>query len=163
MRNRETPAIVSVLVAEDLAMAVFIPLVATLLVGGGVLASIGSLAVAAAAATAALVGAIRFGESLERIVAHTSEEVVLLSAIGLVLIVAGIAEHLQVSAAVGAFLVGIALSGEVAHRTQTCSRRSATSTPRCSSSSSACRSTPRSCAPWSCRSRCWSSCRRPPR
>ena len=119
MRNRETPAIVSVLVAEDLAMAAFIPLVATLLVGGGVLASIGSLAVAAAAAAAALVGAIRFGESLERIVAHTSEEVVLLSAIGLVLIVAGVAEHLQVSAAVGAFLVGIALSGEIAHRTQT--------------------------------------------
>jgi CPA2 family monovalent cation:H+ antiporter-2 len=119
MRNRETPAIVSILVAEDLAMAVFIPLVATLLVGGGVLASIGSLAVAAAAATAALVGAIRFGESLGRIVAHTSEEVVLLSAIGLVLIVAGLAEHLQVSAAVGAFLVGIALSGEIAQRTQT--------------------------------------------
>jgi CPA2 family monovalent cation:H+ antiporter-2 len=119
MRNRETPAIVSVLVAEDLAMAVFIPFVAALLVGGSVLASIGSLAVAAAAATAALVGAIRFGESLERIVAHTSEEVVLLSALGVVLIVAGIAEHLQVSAAVGAFLVGIALSGEIAHRTQT--------------------------------------------
>ena len=35
------------------------------------------------------------------------------------LIVAGIAEHLQVSAAVGAFLVGIALSGEIAQRTQT--------------------------------------------
>jgi monovalent cation:H+ antiporter-2, CPA2 family len=45
--------------------------------------------------------------------------VVLLSALGLVLMVAGAAEELQVSAAVGAFLVGIALSGEVAHRTRT--------------------------------------------
>jgi CPA2 family monovalent cation:H+ antiporter-2 len=35
-----------------------------------------------------------------------------------VLLVAGIAERLHVSAAVGAFLLGIALSGEVAERTQ---------------------------------------------
>jgi CPA2 family monovalent cation:H+ antiporter-2 len=118
LRERETPAIVSILVVEDLAMAGFLPLVASLLVGGGVLASLGSLLIAAVAATATLIGAIRFGESLGRIVAHHSEEVVLLSALGLVLIVAGTAERLQVSAAVGAFLVGIALSGEVAHRTR---------------------------------------------
>jgi monovalent cation:H+ antiporter-2, CPA2 family len=118
LRERETPAIVSILVAEDLAMAGFLPLVASLLVGGGVLAGLGSLLVAAVAATATLVGAIRFGESLGRIVSHNSEEVVLLSALGLVLLVAGTAERLQVSAAVGAFLVGIALSGEVAHRTR---------------------------------------------
>jgi CPA2 family monovalent cation:H+ antiporter-2 len=74
--------------------------------------------IAAAAAVAALVGAIRFGEALGRIVAHRSEEVVLLTAMGLVLIASGVAEELQVSAAVGAFLVGIALSGEVAHRTR---------------------------------------------
>ena len=38
----------------------------------------------------------------------------LLVVLGLTLLVAGIAQQLQVSAAVGAFLVGIALSGEVA-------------------------------------------------
>ena len=38
------------------------------------------------------------------------------AAAGLVLLVAGVAQRLQVSAAVGAFLVGIALSGEVADR-----------------------------------------------
>ena len=43
----------------------------------------------------------------------------LLSALGLVLMVAGAAERRQVSAAIGAFLVGIALSGEVVHRTRT--------------------------------------------
>jgi CPA2 family monovalent cation:H+ antiporter-2 len=116
--NRETHAILSVLVIEDLAMAGFLPLVASLLVGGTLLASIGSLTIAATAAMAALVGAIRFGEALGRIVAHRSEEVVLLSAMGLVLVASGVAEELQVSAAVGAFLVGIALSGEVAHRTR---------------------------------------------
>ncbi len=118
LANRETPAVLSVLVMEDLAMAVFLPLVASLLVGGTVLAALGSVALALAAATVVLLVALRHGERIGRLVAHTSEEVVLLSALGLVLVVAGLAEQLQVSAAVGAFLVGIALSGEVAHRTR---------------------------------------------
>ncbi len=114
----EALPVISVLVAEDLAMAVFLPLVASLLVGGSVLAGFGSAGIAVVAALAALAGAVRFGEALGRIVSHRSEEAALLSALGLVLVVAGIAESLQVSAAVGAFLVGIALSGEVAHRTR---------------------------------------------
>jgi CPA2 family monovalent cation:H+ antiporter-2 len=98
-------------------MAVFVPLVGSLLIGGGVLATLGSVTIAVCAALAALAGALRFGEALGRIVEHHSEEVVLLSALGLVLMVAGAAEKLQVSAAIGAFLVGIALSGEIAQRT----------------------------------------------
>jgi CPA2 family monovalent cation:H+ antiporter-2 len=42
--------------------------------------------------------------------------VVLLTTFGLVLLVAGAAQRLQVSAAVGAFLVGVALSGPVAEQ-----------------------------------------------
>jgi CPA2 family monovalent cation:H+ antiporter-2 len=42
-------------------------------------------------------------------------EALLLSVLGLTLFVAGLAAELQVSAAVGAFLVGIALGGPVAH------------------------------------------------
>ena len=42
-----------------------------------------------------------------------SQEILLLTLVGVALFVAGIAEHLQASAAVGAFLVGIALSGPV--------------------------------------------------
>ena len=38
----------------------------------------------------------------------------LLKVVGLALLVAGVAQQLQVSAAVGAFLVGIALSGQLA-------------------------------------------------
>ncbi|MFD1730603.1 cation:proton antiporter [Deinococcus malanensis] len=45
-----------------------------------------------------------------------SDEALLLGVLGLVLLVAGIADLLKVSAAIGAFLVGIALSGEVADR-----------------------------------------------
>ena len=47
-----------------------------------------------------------------------NSEVLLLKIVGLAMLVAGIAQQLQVSAAVGAFLVGIALSGELAHEAQ---------------------------------------------
>jgi CPA2 family monovalent cation:H+ antiporter-2 len=118
LRCPETPAVLSVLVTEDLAMAAFLPLVATLLVGGGVLASLGAVGIAAVAIAAALLGTLRFGEALGRLLVHHSEEVVLLSVLGLVLLAAGLAEQLHVGAAVGAFLVGIALSGDVATRAQ---------------------------------------------
>ena len=51
---------------------------------------------------------------LSRVLGHDSDEVILLSTFGLVLLVAGVAQRLQVSAAIGAFLVGIALSGPLA-------------------------------------------------
>ncbi|MCU0309250.1 MAG: cation:proton antiporter, partial [Thermoleophilia bacterium] len=116
MGNRETPAVLSILVLEDLAMTVYLPVVAALLVGGGIAAAMGSIAIALGAAALALVVALRFGGAVSRAVSHRSGEVVLLGTFGLVLVVAGGAERLQVSAAVGAFLVGIALSGDVAHQ-----------------------------------------------
>jgi CPA2 family monovalent cation:H+ antiporter-2 len=57
---------------------------------------------------------VKYGDSLSRLVAHESEEIILLSTFGIVLLIAGFAQHLQVSAAVGAFLVGIAVSGPLA-------------------------------------------------
>jgi monovalent cation:H+ antiporter-2, CPA2 family len=62
-----------------------------------------------------LLVALRFGDAVERLVASPSDEVLVLKLLGLTLLVAGLAQWLQVSAAVGAFLVGIALSGPVAH------------------------------------------------
>jgi monovalent cation:H+ antiporter-2, CPA2 family len=118
-RCPETPTVLSLLLGEDLAMAAFLPLAAALVIGGGVLATLGSLLLAALAAIAAFIGALCFGDPLGRIVHHRSEEIALLSALGLVLMVAGLAEKLQLPAAVGAFLIGIALSDEVAHRTRT--------------------------------------------
>ena len=117
--NRETPAILSILVIEDLAMAFYLPLIAVLLVGSGVAGALTSIAVAVAAAGAALLVALRFGGAMSRAIFHNSDEVLLLTTLGIVLLVAGAAERLQVSAAVGAFLVGIALSGQVARRAET--------------------------------------------
>jgi monovalent cation:H+ antiporter-2, CPA2 family len=112
--NRETPVILSILVVEDLAMAAYLPLVTGLLVGGGLLASAVPVGVALATVALVLVVAVRYGETLSRLVFTPSSEVLLLVILGVALVVAGVAQELQVSAAVGAFLVGIALSGEAA-------------------------------------------------
>jgi CPA2 family monovalent cation:H+ antiporter-2 len=58
--------------------------------------------------------AVRYGRHISRFVSNEDPEKLLLVVLGLTLLVAGVAQQLQVSAAVGAFLVGIALSGEVA-------------------------------------------------
>jgi len=72
-----------------------------------VLVALGAIAVV-------LLVALRFGGVINRLVLSSDDEVLLLRVFGLALLVAGIAEQLQVSAAVGAFLIGIALSGRVA-------------------------------------------------
>ncbi|RKS73600.1 potassium/proton antiporter membrane subunit (CPA2 family) [Actinomadura pelletieri DSM 43383] len=116
--NRETPAVLSVLVFEDLAMAAYLPILTALLAGAGLIGGATSLAVAAATIVVILFVALRHGTLVERFVTSPSEEVLLLKVLGLTLLVAGIAQQLQVSAAVGAFLVGIALSGPLAHAAQ---------------------------------------------
>ncbi len=116
--NPETPALLSVLVLEDLAMAVYLPLVAVLLAGGDARSMVTAVAIAVAAVSVILFLAIRYGAALSRILAHESDEIILLSAFGLVLLVAGLAERLQVSAAIGAFLAGIAVSGPVADQSR---------------------------------------------
>jgi len=119
MKHRETPVVLSILVLEDLAMAIYLPLVAVLLIGQSLIAGALSVLVALATVGAVLFIAVRFGAALSRLVAHRSDEVTLFTTLGLVLLVAGVAERLQVSAAIGAFLVGIGLSGPIvqqAHR-----------------------------------------------
>lgn len=114
--NKETPSVLTVLVLEDLAMAVYLPTVAALLVGGGVARIFISVAVAIVVVSIALLIAMRFGQGISRFVGHESDEIILLTVLGMVLLVAGIAERFQVSAAIGAFLVGIAISGPLAEK-----------------------------------------------
>jgi CPA2 family monovalent cation:H+ antiporter-2 len=112
--NRETPTILSILVLEDLAMAVYLPLLGTLLVGISLAsASIGVL-VAVTAVVAVLAVSVRLGPRLSSLVFSPDNEQLLLRVLGLTLLVAGVADHLGVSAAVGAFLVGLGLSGQTA-------------------------------------------------
>jgi len=112
--NRETPVVLSLLVLEDLAMAVYLPVLGTLLAGVGLLVGGVTVAVALTAVGAILVLSLRFGAQVTRLVSSDDPENLLLRLLGITLLVAGAAQQTQVSAAVGAFLVGIALSGEVA-------------------------------------------------
>jgi CPA2 family monovalent cation:H+ antiporter-2 len=113
--NREVPVVLSLIVFEDLMMAIYLPILTAMLAGVSLLTGATTLAIAAGAITVILVIALRFGRAVERFVASPNEEVLLLKVLGLTVLVAGLAQALQVSAAVGAFLVGIALSGPLAH------------------------------------------------
>jgi len=118
MDKPETPLVLSLLVQEDLAMAVYLPLVAVLLGGGGPVRIALSVCVAIAVVSIALLAALQWGSQVSRLVAHESDEIILLTTVGAVLLVAGVAQRFQVSAAIGAFLVGIALSGSVAEKSR---------------------------------------------
>jgi CPA2 family monovalent cation:H+ antiporter-2 len=114
--NRETPAVLNVLVIEDLAMAVYLPVVAALIAGRGPFETTVSVAAALVTVTVVLLLAMRWGDRLSAILAPGSNEALLLAVFGLTLLVGGLAEQLQVSSAIGAFLVGLALSGRVRER-----------------------------------------------
>ncbi len=112
--NRETPVVLSLLVLEDLSMAVYLPVLTAMLAGVGVLAGVLSVGIALVAVAAAMLVALRLSRPLGRLVFSENSEVLLLIVFGLALLVAGLAQQAQISEAVGAFLVGIALSGRVA-------------------------------------------------
>lgn len=116
--NRETPVILSILVIEDLVMAFYLPLTAGLLAGGSALATGTSVLTAVIAVVVVMAAARWLGPAFSRLILTESSEVLLFTVLGLTLLIAGIAEELQVSAAVGAFLVGIALSGPAAERSE---------------------------------------------
>lgn len=114
--NPETPTVLSVLVIEDLAMALYLPVVAVLLTGEGTRKMAVSVSVAIAVVGLVLLIALRYGENISGAIAHESDEIVLLSIFGIVLLIGGLAQRFQVSAAIGAFLVGIAVSGPIAEQ-----------------------------------------------
>ena len=116
LANRETPPVLNLLVIEDLAMAVFLPVAAALATGRDLGATLTTVGVALVAVGVILVVALRGGERLSAMLAPGTDEALLLAIFGLTLLVGGLAQRLQVSAAVGAFLVGLALSGTVQER-----------------------------------------------
>ncbi|WP_431954574.1 cation:proton antiporter [Nocardia lijiangensis] len=114
--NRETPVVLSILVFEDLAMAVYLPILTTLLAGLSFLSGLRGLALALTTITLVLLVALRYGRYVSAVVVSSDNEVFLLKLLGAALLVAGVASALNVSAVVGAFLLGIAISGSTAHQ-----------------------------------------------
>ena len=112
--NRETPVVLSILVFEDLVMAVYLPILTAVLVGVSLLGGLSAVGVSVAVLALVLLVALRYGRFVSMIVDSPDREVFLLKVLGLALLVAGFSAAMQVSAAVGAFLLGIAISGSTA-------------------------------------------------
>jgi CPA2 family monovalent cation:H+ antiporter-2 len=114
--NRETPTVLNLLVIEDLAMAVYLPVMAALVVGGSLASTTVSVMIAVGAVTVILLLALRYGVHFSRVIDTKSDESLLFAVFGVTLVVAGLAQRIEVSGAIGAFLVGLALSGGVEER-----------------------------------------------
>lgn len=114
LSNRETPTVLSILVIEDLAMAFYLPVLSALLIGAGWLTGSITVAISVTAVALILFLSLKFSDRFSRLFDWEHGESLLLGVFGLTLLVAGLAQQFNVSAAVGAFLVGIALSGKVA-------------------------------------------------
>lgn len=119
LSNRETPTVLSILVIEDLAMAFYLPILSALVIGAGFLQGATTVVIAVSVVAVILYFALRHGRIVSALFPSKHAEPLLLGVLGLTMLVAGLAEQVSVSAAVGAFLVGIALSGPVAHSAET--------------------------------------------
>ena len=113
--NRETPVVLSILVFEDLTMALYLPILTATLAGISFLEGLLTVGVSLAVVTVVLAVALRHGHQVSKAVHSENSEVFLLNLLGAALLVSGLAQALQVSAAVGAFMLGIAISGATAH------------------------------------------------
>src|SRR5690348_12288610 len=96
LSNPETPSVLSVLVLEDLAMAIYLPLIAALLVGGGPAPMARSVVIAIVVVLSVLFIAVRYGGKISGFAASQSDEIILLTVLGVVLLVAGLAQRFQV-------------------------------------------------------------------
>lgn len=112
--NRETPVVLSILVFEDLVMAVYLPILTAVLAGVSLLGGLKAVGISLAVVSLVMLVALKYGRFVSAVVDSQDREVFLLKVLGSALLVAGLASAMQVSAAVGAFLLGIAISGSTA-------------------------------------------------
>jgi CPA2 family monovalent cation:H+ antiporter-2 len=106
-------------VIEDLVMAIYLPVLAALLLGDGAGVSLAAAAIAILVVALLLLLALRVEVGLSQMLFSRSDEALLLSMLGFAILIAGVAEVARFSAAVGALLAGIMLSGPAAQGAQT--------------------------------------------
>ncbi len=112
--NRETPVVLSILVFEDLVMAVYLPILTAVLAGVSLIGGLKAVGISLTVVCVVMLVALKYGRYVSAVVDSPDREVFLLKVLGSALLVAGLASAMQVSAAVGAFLLGIAISGSTA-------------------------------------------------
>jgi CPA2 family monovalent cation:H+ antiporter-2 len=114
MANRETPTVISVLVLEDLAMAFYLPVLSAVAIGATIMEGAVSVGIAIGLVVIIISGTYFHGRRFAKLFSADNAEALVVGVSGMAILVAGIATQVNVSAAVGAFLVGIGLSGRVA-------------------------------------------------
>ncbi len=114
LANRETPAVLSLLVIEDLAMVVYLAVIGGFAGGALAWSRLASSALVLAAAIVVVAIALKVERRISRIVFSESDEALLLTIVGVTLVAAGAAASVRFSAAVAALLVGVVLSGPAA-------------------------------------------------
>ncbi|MEO0026800.1 MAG: hypothetical protein RL716_131 [Actinomycetota bacterium] len=114
-RSLLSKRVASVLVAEDLSLAPYLPLLTSILAGLGAIAGFLSVAVALLMTGLALVFSFKGQRAVSRVLNKDAPGGLLLTVFGAALVAAGLAELVGFSSAVAAFLVGLVLTGEVAH------------------------------------------------
>jgi CPA2 family monovalent cation:H+ antiporter-2 len=106
----------NLLVIEDLAMAIYLPVVAAFVIGDDAGTTAVTVVLALAVVAMLLWVGGTFGGDLSRGLSHGNNESLLLGVFGITLVVGGLAQQVDVSAAVAAFMVGLALSGAAQER-----------------------------------------------
>lgn len=117
-RNPEVGPVVGLLVFEDLVMAPYLPALAAVLSGAGVLAGVVSVGTAVVVVLVTFVFALRGTHWMTGLLDPKHPLSLLLVVFGTALAAAGLAAFVGVSPAVAAFLVGLLVSGEVARQAQ---------------------------------------------
>ena len=114
-RSELSKRIVTVLVFEDLALAPYLPLLTSLVLGLSAVAGLISISVALIITGIILIVSYRGKAQWSRILNPEVPSALLLTVFGAALLAAGVADLSGFSGAVAAFLVGLMLTGEVAN------------------------------------------------
>jgi CPA2 family monovalent cation:H+ antiporter-2 len=107
LTNRETRLILGIIVVEDIFLALYLAVLQPILSGSSGATAVKDAAVAFGFLIALVLVARFGGRVVDRIIGTDDDEILTILFIGLAVLVAGLAEELGVSDAIGAFLAGL--------------------------------------------------------
>ena len=114
MRSEVAKRAIGVLVFEDLALAPYLPLLTSLVLGVSAVSGLISVGVALAITGLVILLSFKGGNKIMKILDPTEPGALLLTVFGAALLAAGLADLVGFSGVVAAFLIGLLLTGEVA-------------------------------------------------
>lgn len=114
MRSEVAKRAIGVLVFEDLALAPYLPLLTSLVLGVSAVSGLISVGVALAITGLVILLSFKGGNKIMKILDPSEPGALLLTVFGAALLAAGLADLIGFSGVVAAFLIGLLLTGEVA-------------------------------------------------